>query len=27
MEEYLVNNGFTSRYSIEDLEREIKLLK
>jgi len=27
MEEYLINNGFTSKYSIEDLEREIKLLK
>ena len=27
MEEYLVNNGFTSKYSIEDLEKELKILK
>jgi len=26
MEEYLVNNGFISKYSIKDLERELKLL-
>ena len=27
MEEYLVSQGFVSKYSIDDLEREIKLLK
>lgn len=26
MEKYLVENGFKSDYSIEDLEREMKLL-
>lgn len=26
MENYLVEHGFTSRYSIEDLEREMKRL-
>ncbi len=26
MERYLVENGFKSEYSIEDLERELKLL-
>jgi predicted HTH domain antitoxin len=27
MERYLIENGFKSSYSIEDLEKEIKLLK
>ena len=27
MEEFLINNGFTSKYSIEDLEKEIKILR
>ena len=27
MERYLIENGFKSDYSIEDLEKEIKLLK
>lgn len=27
MEKYLVDNGFVSKYSIEDLENELRLLK
>lgn len=27
MEKYLVDNGFKSSYSVEDLEKELRLLK